>query len=224
MGGIGKPTRLPMTKAEVSRRQLGVALTLYLDDLDPVSVHVLASGGREIAGELAKARSKDAFQLIAGFGERPGEWKSAVNRFWNPFKHATTSSGRPRDDDELLAGFQDSQNDGLMAIAWYDLGVAGYPLPPAAQVQAAWFLYRGAVGDEFERATERLGWPTRSEANSMLHGHRHSEQKQILRDTIANIQTYGWIADDPRTDLLPLILPEFIEYPATRPLSHQVNA
>jgi hypothetical protein len=35
---------MPLDKLEVVRRQLGTALALFLNDHDPVSVHVLASG------------------------------------------------------------------------------------------------------------------------------------------------------------------------------------
>lgn len=139
-----------MTKAEVSRRQLGVALTLYLDDMDPVSVHVLASGGREIAAELAKKTSQSAFELLAGYADKPREWKQGVNRYWNAFKHEARHRGGPRQDENTLAEFQDSVNDGTLAIAWYDLGVAGYPLPPAAQAQSAWYIYRADQSDQLD--------------------------------------------------------------------------
>lgn len=41
-------------KAEAARRQLGTALALHLRDQDSWSVHVLASGGAELAEGLAE--------------------------------------------------------------------------------------------------------------------------------------------------------------------------
>jgi hypothetical protein len=43
-----KGTGLSQLKIDSARRQLGTALALYLQDLDPVSVHCLAGGGCEL--------------------------------------------------------------------------------------------------------------------------------------------------------------------------------
>ncbi len=42
-------TAMTLEKTHVARRQLGVALALFLEDLDPIVVHVLACTAGEIA-------------------------------------------------------------------------------------------------------------------------------------------------------------------------------
>jgi hypothetical protein len=50
---------MKLDKTEVARRQLGTALALFIEDLDPISVHTLARAGGEIAEHLTrKAMSK----------------------------------------------------------------------------------------------------------------------------------------------------------------------
>ena len=55
-----------MNKADVARCQLGTALHLFLQDVDPVSVHCLACGGGEIAGWLAQTASGENFATRVG--------------------------------------------------------------------------------------------------------------------------------------------------------------
>ena len=50
-----------LTKAQVARRQLGTALEFFLEDLDPVSVHVLACAGGEIAEHLSRKKGRPPF-------------------------------------------------------------------------------------------------------------------------------------------------------------------
>jgi hypothetical protein len=205
-----------MTKAEVSRRQLGAALHLYLDECDPVSVHTLACGGREIAGELAKAQSASAFQFLAGYGTRRPEWSRAANHYWNSFKHASTHDGELRSDASILSSFHDSVNDGVLFVGWYDLGLAGYPLPVAAQLQTAWYIYRHSAEDDLKEVGPTLNWPPLNEARRLIGIEKHAEQKAMLRASIRLVQEHGWVADDPRTDLSPLILPFHVPYPSAR--------
>jgi hypothetical protein len=48
---------MKLDKAQIARRQLGTALALFIEDLDPVSVHTLACAGGEIA-EYAQSGSE----------------------------------------------------------------------------------------------------------------------------------------------------------------------
>jgi hypothetical protein len=43
---------MTLDKIHVARRQLGVALALFLEDLDPIVVHVLACTAGEVAEYL----------------------------------------------------------------------------------------------------------------------------------------------------------------------------
>ena len=53
-----------LDKTQVARRHLGTALVLFLDDLDPVSVHSLACAGCEVAEHLT--RKAGAKEDVAG--------------------------------------------------------------------------------------------------------------------------------------------------------------
>ena len=52
---------MKLDKAEVARRQLGAALALFIDDLDPVSVHTLACAGGEVAEHLTRNSGAEPF-------------------------------------------------------------------------------------------------------------------------------------------------------------------
>src|SRR4051794_11234226 len=102
-------------KIEVARRQLGMALHLYLQDIDPVSVHCLANAGCELMEFYAKKLSGKALLSFAQL--RPdtdfSEMRRLQRQYWIAFKHATEQGKRDeeRDDDELLNGFNDERND-----------------------------------------------------------------------------------------------------------------
>ena len=56
---------MDLDKAQVARRQLGTALALFIDDLDPVSVHCLACGEGEVAETLTERAGADPFSANA---------------------------------------------------------------------------------------------------------------------------------------------------------------
>jgi hypothetical protein len=94
-----------LTKAKVARRQLGIALALFLEDFDPVSVHTLACAGGELADRLASAKgampfSAHALAVVPNLDDK--RLKRVRNQFWNAFKHATTRKGVPRSDSGLF--------------------------------------------------------------------------------------------------------------------------
>jgi len=121
-----------LTKAQVARRQLGTALKLFLDDLDPVSVHALACAGGEIAEHLTRKRGQQPFSrhAMATFRDLAAKKiRHLRNQFWNAFKHAVTHKGEERDDRKLLERFNDQQNDHALFVGWYDYAMAAKPLP-----------------------------------------------------------------------------------------------
>jgi hypothetical protein len=78
-------------KIECARRQLGTALDLYLRDLDPISVHCLASGGWEVIAVYAeKAGAQPLGSQI--LKEQPHLKMEDLRKiqvdYWNAFKHA----------------------------------------------------------------------------------------------------------------------------------------
>ena len=75
-----------LTKAQVARRQLGTALQLSLDDLDPVCVHALGCAGGEIAEHLTRKRGKRPFSThaLARFPDLDAKKiRRLRNQFWN---------------------------------------------------------------------------------------------------------------------------------------------
>ncbi|MCK1589111.1 hypothetical protein ACVWZV_000121 [Bradyrhizobium sp. GM5.1] len=98
-------------KIASARRQLGSALSIYLQDLDPVSVHCLAGGGCELIEYYAKKAGGEPFtsHVLKTFPDMDIRQVRILQRkFWNAFKHATHQySGEERDDDELLMRFTD---------------------------------------------------------------------------------------------------------------------
>ena len=84
-----------LTKAEVARRQLGTALAMFMNDQDPVTVHVLACGAGEIADHLSGAAGHEPFSthILKTFPDMDkGELRRLRTKHWNAFKHATTKA------------------------------------------------------------------------------------------------------------------------------------
>src|SRR5262249_8407049 len=92
---------------------------LFLDDRDPVSVHVLACAGGEIAEHLTRKKDKQPFSshALATFPDLDAnKIRRLRNQIWNAFKHATTQKGKERDDRRLLKRFSDLQNDHALLL------------------------------------------------------------------------------------------------------------
>src|ERR1700735_2269253 len=126
-----------LSKARVARHQLGTALALYIDDVDPVSVHVLACGGGEIAEQLALQADKPP---LSSMWPNIGAARQHRNLYWNAFKHATTKGGRERADDELLTEFDDRRNDEALLVGWMDYFSAVGRWPIEAAVFQSWYM------------------------------------------------------------------------------------
>jgi hypothetical protein len=178
-----------LTKLEVARRQLGTALALFLDNKDPVAVHVLACGGGEIAHRLSEVAGAEPFEahLLANFPEL-GKAKLAKLRtkYWNALKHATTHNGEDRDDTEILGVFSDEANDdhlfwGWLFQEWY---FAKHPDKLSDGVDPANFSHLFPGLAELER----------------------SQQKARLRRAIQSYRRRRHIMTDPQTDPRPLVL------------------
>ncbi|OSI73915.1 hypothetical protein BSZ21_06105 [Bradyrhizobium canariense] len=87
---------MAIDKANVARHRLGTALALFVEDLDPVSVHVLACGGGAVAEQLARRAEQEPFatEVMANVQRSEnGDIRRIRNQFWNAFKHPTTRDG-----------------------------------------------------------------------------------------------------------------------------------
>jgi hypothetical protein len=105
---------MTLDKTHVARRQLGVALALFLEDLDPIVVHVLACTAGEVAEYLAVKASGQPFSARALATFRNSCWRDirrVRNQFWSSFRHATTHDLDEEGYNTLMSGFSDLQND-----------------------------------------------------------------------------------------------------------------
>ena len=193
-----------LNKAEVARHQLGTALDLFLRDQDPISVHVLACSGGEIADHLSKITTQQPFSshmLKSNPEKSEGELKKLRNQYWNAFKHATTQKGQSREDDELLADFSDTINDHMLFIGWYDYMMAVNKMPVPAQVfQFAYFaMYPTKINSEkvIADAIELFG-----ELDKVDRLEAKRRLKMVVDDHLQNTE----IMSDPGTDQRPLTL------------------
>ncbi len=196
--------RMNLTKAQVARHQLGTALALFLDDLDPVSVHTLACAGCEIVEHLARKKGELPFSdhALATFPDLDAtKIRHLRNQFWNAFKHAMTHKGKERDDRKLLARFNDLQNDHTLFVGWYDYANAAKRLPLEAQIFQVWYfaLYSEKLNPKFNRTPFETTFPG-------LPSLSRKKQKQALQDVIAVYRKDKNLMNNPKTERRPLII------------------
>ena len=189
---------MTLDKTHVARRLLGAALALFLEDLDPIVVHVLARNAGEVAEYLAVKASGQPFTARARATFRNNSWRDirrARNQFWSSFRYATT-----HDDDQdgygrLVSGFSDLQNDHALVVGWYDLMLASKKLPIEALMFQSWY---------FDLYPERLGSVAdASRYETLFPGLRdlaRPDQKKALRDAIERSRQDPAIMNDPATE------------------------
>lgn len=197
-----------MDKAQAARRQLGTALSLYLEDRDPVSVHTLACAGAELAESLSVAAGTTPFRFFRtnekGREITDQEFTRLRNLFANAFKHYSGRNGKDRQDDALLQGFSDVDNDERLFIGWFDYGCGGYPNPAEAHVFQAWFLaLHPSKLDSPDGLSLRAGL---DRAFPNLTRLPRDRQKKRLREQIARMKRDREMMNDSRVDRRPLIL------------------
>jgi hypothetical protein len=171
---------MTLDKAHVARRLLGAALALFLEDLDPIVVHVLACTAGEVAEYLAVKASGQPFTARALATFRNNSWRDirrARNQFWSSFRYATTHDDDQDGYSRLVSGFSDLQNDHALLVGWYDLMLASKKLPIEAQMFQSWYfaLYPERLGSEADVSRYETLFPR-------LRDLARSDQKNALRD------------------------------------------
>lgn len=195
---------MTLTKLDVARRQLGTALRLFLEDLDPVSVHTLTGAGAELAEHLVRDVGGSPFLdhvLKTNPSMTRQSYYALARQHYNAFKHLTQKDGTNRSDDDLLATFDDVQNDALLYVAWTDLTAASTATPIEAQVFSVWFyalhpqkMARRSDGNRFLSVFPRLNDLSRQ------------AQKTALKEQIELARQSPDVMGDPRTEQRPLVL------------------
>ncbi len=192
-------------KIESARRQLGTALALYLQDLDPVSVHSLAGGGCELIEYYAEKVGTEPFTshiLKTNPGMDIKELRRLQRQYWNAFKHAThRHSGKERDDDDLLLRFTDEQNDTALFIGWTDYAQTVKKMPIEAQVHQAWYiaLHPEKLAPQYPASLYEDVFPKLPERS-------RPEQKRMLNDVIEMARANRDVMNDPATETEALIM------------------
>ncbi len=192
------------TREELTRRLLGAATQLFLDDKDPVSVHCLASSAAEHASHLSKSHTGRVFNdhILATFPERDlKDIRRIRNRIWTAIKHSHDQKGNPIDLRAELEGFGDEVNDHVLFVVWSDFSNSGQPLPIEAQVFQVWYLE--LYPEKLDPRVAREGKTTVFRDIGNLD---RVEQKECLRDAIQRYATDPELLDDPKTDRRPLVL------------------
>lgn len=188
-----------IAKAAVCRYQLGTALRLFMDDKDPVSVHVLACAAVEILEGMAILANADTVSTTVLKNYDLKDIKTARHRYYNAFKHFTDRKNKEREDDELIANFSDEMNDHLLWQGWEDLLVFGTPIPIAAQVFIIWHLanHIDVVSSDSLRSHVTGMFPFKADTP-------RSERKRMLRRKIEKYKKDKKIMNDPNTCQHPL--------------------
>lgn len=193
-----------LTKLEVARRQLGTALWLFLEDLDPVSIHTLSGAAGELAEQLARDVGGSPFLdhvLRTNPAMTSQRYYGLARQYYNAFKHLMKKDGSNRDDDFLLTSFDDKQNDAVLFIAWSDLIAASGKSPIEVQVFQVWFY--ASYPDKLARREDADHFLS---AFPGLAGLSRSQSKAAMRAQIALARNDLKVMRDPRTDSRPLVL------------------
>ena len=193
-------------KIESARRQLGTALALYLADEDPVSVHCLAGGGCEVIEFYASKAGREPFVthiLSENSDFNITKLRNLQRQYWNAFKHATRKAREgqvERDDETLLAGFNDEQNDVALFIGWTDYARATGTMPIEAQVHQAWYLAKNPSKLNPKHSPEPY---QRLFPNIAMSCRR--DQKKLLHEKIEWARCNVEMMKHPQTDPRPLM-------------------
>ena len=193
------------SRKEIVRRQLGVATRLFIDDLDPISVHCLACSAAEHASLLAREASGETFNdhIIATFPDRKlNHIRILRNQYWTPIKHSNdVKEKRPFDLSNELAGFEDRTNDHMLYVVWHDYFAAGLPLPLEVQCFQVWYY-----GMYPEKLRDDEGFRLSQKLFGALTALSRTQQKQCLKRAIEEHRGNLEIFQNPKTDPRPLIL------------------
>ena len=189
---------MTFNKVHVARRQLGAALALFLEDLDPIVVQVLACTAGEIAEYLAVRANGQPFSARALATFRNNSWRDirrARNQFWSSFRYATTHDDDQESYSRLMSGFSDLQNDHALLVGWHDLMLVVKKVPIEAQMFQSWYfaLYPERLGSEADVSRYETLFPR-------LRDLQRSDQKQALRDAIERSRQDSAIMNDPATE------------------------
>lgn len=184
-----------LTKLDVARRQLAVAIRLFFDDRDAVSVYTLAANAWEIIDVLCKRRGVRGLS-----GETQGRLPEGVSLkrdlvndpYRNFFKHAD------RDPEGKVTGFRDQRNDHVIMLAAEDLLRVTETKLLECQVFQTWYL--AAYPEKIAPEAAGKVLPTLGELLPGLARRPRREQKRIGRTLLRRAGEDAELLANPSTD------------------------
>jgi len=186
-------------KLRVARAQLGTALSLFIQDRDPISVHALACGGTEVMEGLAEQSGLDTLSshILATFPEVDfAKVKRLRNQYWNAIKHFYKADNKTaREDEELMADFSDEANDAVLFMGWLDYMQREARLPVEVQVFQVWWY----ATNESRMAPHVDPMPYRTVFPGIAKQDR-KERKRRLARVVEKYRRDKTILNDPRTE------------------------
>ena len=133
---ITKP-KLKITKLDAAKRQLEMAIRLYFNEADPVSIHTLASAAHIILSDLNK-KCAGKPMIVSDFlvkDKFKKEIRKKINEAKNHFKHADK-------DPETTIDFRPGVNDFVLFDACEKYIELTSEKPPYFIIFRGWFSYK----------------------------------------------------------------------------------
>jgi hypothetical protein len=186
-------------KLTVARAQLGTALSLFIQDRDPISVHALACGGAEVMEGLAEQSGLETLSshILATFPDMDfAKVKRLRNQYWNAIKHFyKADNSTAREDEALMADFSDRANDAVLFMGWLDYAQREARLPVEVQVFQVWWY----ATNESRMAPHVDPTPWRTIFPDIA-GQDRKEQKRRLARVVEKYRRDKAILADPKTE------------------------
>ena len=191
-------------KLKIARAQLGTALSLFLRNKDPLSVQALACGGSEVIQGLADQQGLPTLttHILKHFPEVDlAEIYRIRNRHWNAIKHFYNRDNKtPRNDEELMTNFSDTNNDAVLFSGWLDYQLFTKRLPVEVQVFQVWWY----ATNEPKMNPRVDPTPFRTAFPNIMSCDRH-EQKRRLKRSVEKYLKVPALLRYPMTEQDPLI-------------------
>ena len=183
-----------LTKLDVAHRQLTIAIRLFFDNRDAVSVYSLAANAWEIVDVLCTNRDVNSYSREAEGRLPDGQsLRKLINQpYRNFFKHAD------QDPEGMVEGFSDEQNDHLLFIAVEDLLRLEQTKLFECQIFLVWYLavYKEKIATkDLERVLPKIRF-----AFPNIRQLSRTEQKLMGRECLQQNSKDEQLLADPQTD------------------------
>lgn len=188
-----------LSKLDVAHRQLAVAIRLFFDDQDPVSVYTLAANAWEIVDKLCKIRDVDSLSKQMRGNLRDGQSlrRDLINQpYRNFFKHAD------KDPEGAIEGFSDDKNDHLLILVVEDVLRLEQTKLFECQIFPIWYL--GVYEEKIANEALKSVLPRIRQALPGMGKLSRSEQKRMGKELLQRTSKDKELLSNPLTDVSEL--------------------